>query len=600
MKQIMLKEKKFSILLQITILFVIGAVLIGMLSSGEMSAFSNALTMMHHEDRVQSVAQDLKGYLDRFPARDWLLQYWYEHYDELEIEYDAEYSADTLTAQQYRQLMDHQPDFSPEYAGLQDVSRLPEEDQKLYAEVTYSWLISRIDQINQAYNLSYVFGVVTEEPYDRQFLLFISANPGDIRGNGKGEVYPIGTELPITEDRQEAAQKAVAGEPLLSRNEDDKYIDYYYYVGSFDSHDVLIGMSSYVGRIDKMISRQTAVLRTISVMLLALLTALCLLNILFVVLRPLKAVQKSIRLYKDTKDSQMVAENLSKIRSHNEIAELSGDVAEMAEELTAYIKQNRQNAAKEERVRTELGLASRIQTAMLPTVFPPYPDRKDFEIFASMTPAKEVGGDFYDFFLSDDTHLCLVIADVSGKGVPAALYMMASKIMLSHLIKSGLSPAQVLAEANDYICSNNPEEMFVTVWLGILDLDTGKMMCANAGHEYPILKKPGQLYEIIKDKHGFVIGGINDVKYREYELQMDPGSSLFLYTDGLPEAVNPDNKMFGTAGILERLNAEPERSPEEILRDMKNAVSEYAQGMKPFDDLTMMCITYHGTEKVSS
>ena len=244
--------------------------------------------------------------------------------------------------------------------------------------------------------------------------------------------------------------------------------------------------------------------------------------------------------------------------------------------------------------KADLTLAAQIQAAMLPSVFPPYPDRKDFEICASMTPAKEVCGDFYAFFFVDDRHLCLLIADVSGKGIPAALFMMASKITLSHLIKSGRSPAQILADANASVCSNNPEEMFVTVWLGLLDLVTGKMICANAGHEYPMLRKPGEPYELIKDKHGFVLGGMDGMKYREYELPMEPGSSLFLYTDGLAEAVNPDNEMFGTERILKTLNTDPTRSPGEILRSMTDAADEYVRGLDPFDDLTMMGFTYHG------
>jgi sigma-B regulation protein RsbU (phosphoserine phosphatase) len=232
---------------------------------------------------------------------------------------------------------------------------------------------------------------------------------------------------------------------------------------------------------------------------------------------------------------------------------------------------------------------------MLPAVFPPYPDRKDFEIYASMTPAREVGGDFYDFFLVDDTHLCLMIADVSGKGIPAALFMMASKILLEHNVKMGKTPAQVLSDVNTALCNKNVEDMFVTAWIGILDLAAGKMICANAGHEYPIMRKPGARYEIIKDKHGLVLGGMRDVEYCDYELEMDRGTSLLLYTDGLTEAINPDNQMFGIDRIVEKLNTDPDRSPEEIVHSMKEAVGEYVQGIEPFDDLTMMSLTYHGT-----
>lgn len=591
----MIKKKKISMLLQIAILFVIGLLVISVFLSTLLESYAFADIMSTHRDRAEAVAEDLEGFINSFPAHDWLLHYWYEHYDELEIDYDAPYSADTLTAQQYQLLMERNPGFSPEYAGTQNVEALTEEDQKLYAEVVYSWLISRIDQVKQTNELSYVFGIVTEEPYDWQFLLFISSEPGKERGEGGGQVYPIGTVLPMTEDRREAVRNTAAGNTWLGYSEDGEYIDYYHAIDSCDSHQMLIGISSYAAGIDDTIQEQTTVLRTLAVIFLVLLAIDCLLMVLFVILRPLKKVQKNIRLYKETKDSRTVADNLSKIRSHNEIAELSGDVATLTEEMDAYMVQNERIAAEREHAKTELDLASRIQAAMLPSVFPPYPDRTEFEIFAAMTPAKEVGGDFYDFFFVDDRHLCMLIADVSGKGIPAALFMMASKITLTHLIKSGKSPAQVLTDANDSICSKNPERMFITVWLGILDIVTGEMTCANAGHEYPMLRKPGEQYEIMKDKHDFVLGGRRGIRYHEYSLTMEPDSSLFLYTDGLTEAVNPDHEMFGRKRVQENLNTNPDRSSEELLRGMKETVHKYVRGREPFDDLTMMGFTYYGS-----
>ena len=589
-------KKKISLLLQIAILFVIGVILVNLLFSWELNHFSIGVVMSNQRAGAEAAAKTLNGYLYHFPSRDWLFRYWYEHYDELDIEYDASYSADTETAQKFNLLKERHPGFTAEYAGAEDVEMLPEEDQRLFAEIMYSRLISYIDQLKYAHDLSYVFGIVTEEPYDRQVLLFISSSPGGVRGNDNGQIYPIGTVMPVTEARQDAVRSAIAGEPLLSYNEDHKYVDYYYSIDSFDTHEVLIGTSVYIVGIEESIRSQTAILRAMAMLFLVLLAAVLLFMILIVVLRPLKTIQKNISLYKNTKDGRTVAENLSKIRSYNEIAELSGDVAVMAEELTAYMIRDKETAVREEHVRTELGLAKRIQAAMLPPGISSYPDRKDFDICASMTPARAVGGDFYDFILNDDNRLCMVIADVSGKGVPAALYMMVSKIILSQLIKSGRSPSQILAEANATICANNPEEMFITVWLGILDLSSGKMTCANAGHEYPMLRKPGALYELIQDRHGFVLGGMEGIKYCEYELQMDPGSSLFLYTDGLPEAVGPGQLMFGTDRILQNLNTAPDRSPEEILKSMKEAVDVYIQETEPFDDLTMMCITYHGPD----
>ena len=249
------------------------------------------------------------------------------------------------------------------------------------------------------------------------------------------------------------------------------------------------------------------------------------------------------------------------------------------------------------RISTELNLATRIQADMVPNIYPAFPDRREFDVYATMDPAKEVGGDFYDFFLVDDDHLCLVMADVSGKGVPAALFMMASKIILANNAMIGKSPAQILTDTNAAICSHNREEMFVTVWLGILEISTGKLIAANAGHEYPVIKHGDGSFEVLRDKHGFVIGGMAGMKYKEYELTLEPGSKLFLYTDGVPEATDAENNMFGADRMLEALNEEKDGTTVDILKHVRASVDGFVNGAEQFDDLTMLCMEYRGPEK---
>lgn len=287
-------------------------------------------------------------------------------------------------------------------------------------------------------------------------------------------------------------------------------------------------------------------------------------------------------------------EGLGFISNYRELSELAESIDTMETDMVNYMENLTAVTAEKQRISTELSLATRIQTAMLPHVFPPFPDRTEFDIYASMNPAKEVGGDFYDFFLIDDNHLGMVMADVSGKGVPAALFMMASKIILQSCAMLGGSPAEILTKTNEAICSNNQEEMFVTVWLGILEISTGKLTAANAGHEYPVIRKADGRFELFKDKHGFVIGGMSGAKYREYEIQMEPGSKLFLYTDGVPEATDADKNMFGTERMVDALNTEPEASPEEILKNVRSAVDGFVKEAEQFDDLTMLCIEYRG------
>ncbi|MBR2528874.1 MAG: SpoIIE family protein phosphatase [Blautia sp.] len=265
----------------------------------------------------------------------------------------------------------------------------------------------------------------------------------------------------------------------------------------------------------------------------------------------------------------------------------------------SVMEKKHQEEKEKERISTELSMAKEIQSRALPNVFPPFPDRHEFIIFASMDTAKEVGGDFYDFFLIDDDHLCLVIADVSGKGVPAALFMMKSRAVIRSSAIPGKSAGDILTKANKEICANNDMDMFVTVWLGILEISSGKVVCANAGHEYPAICRNGGSFELYKDKHGFVLGGMEGIRYREYELQLEKGDKLFVYTDGVPEATEINKELFGTGRMLDALNTKPDGSPQELLPIVRAAVDDFVQNAEQFDDLTMLCLEYKGPDKPS-
>ena len=251
--------------------------------------------------------------------------------------------------------------------------------------------------------------------------------------------------------------------------------------------------------------------------------------------------------------------------------------------------------AERERIVNELQMAGRIQSGMLPQDFPPFPDRTEFDIYAVMDPAREVGGDFYDFFLIDEDHLCLVIADVSGKGIPAALFMMISKVVLQTFSAMSQSAADILTKVNELMCANNRVDMFVTVWLGILEISTGRLVAANAGHEYPVMKRADGPYKLLKAKHGLALGCMSGVKYREYDVTLGPGDRMFVYTDGVPEATNAADEMFGTDRMIDALNAEPDASPQDLLKNVQNAVDGFVKDAEQFDDLTMLCLEYRGT-----
>jgi sigma-B regulation protein RsbU (phosphoserine phosphatase) len=253
--------------------------------------------------------------------------------------------------------------------------------------------------------------------------------------------------------------------------------------------------------------------------------------------------------------------------------------------------------AERERVNAELHMATQIQTAMLPNQFPAFPDRGEFDLYASMDPAKEVGGDFYDFFLVDDDHLALVIADVSDKGVPAALFMMSSKIIINYRTKIGGTPSEILAAANTQLFRDTKSRMFVTVWLGILELSTGRLICANGGHERPIIRGQDGVFRVYKDRHGLMVGAMKASKYQDYELQLAPGDAVFLYTDGVPEANDAGGAFYGMDRLEATLNRMPGATPREILDGVKADVAAFTDGAEQFDDLTMLCIVYKGKEQ---
>ncbi len=283
------------------------------------------------------------------------------------------------------------------------------------------------------------------------------------------------------------------------------------------------------------------------------------------------------------------------IRSRDEVGTLYESLSQMEYDMNAYIRDLVSVTAEKERIGAELNVATQIQADMLPCIFPAFPERHEFDIYASMIPAKEVGGDFYDFFLVDDDHLAMVMADVSGKGVPAALFMVIAKTLIKNQAQDcDYSPAKVLVNVNEQLCEGNKAELFVTVWLAILDLRTGKGLAANAGHEHPTLRRAGGKYELIEYRHSPAVATMEGIRFREHEFELFPGDSLFVYTDGVAEATNAQNKLFGTERMLGALNENPDAAPEAILKAVKRSVDGFVGDAPQFDDITMLCLKYYG------
>ena len=284
----------------------------------------------------------------------------------------------------------------------------------------------------------------------------------------------------------------------------------------------------------------------------------------------------------------------AEIRSNDEIGDLAKSFNGMAASLKEYIENLTAVTAEKERIGAELDVATHIQKSMLPCIFPAFPDRKEFDVYATMNPAKEVGGDFYDFFMVDDTHLAVVMADVSGKGVPAALFMVIGKTLIKDHTEPGISLGDVFSDVNNMLCDSNSEGLFITAFEGVLDLVTGEFRYVNAGHEPPYICKQGEGYEAYRIKAGFVLAGMEDLRYREGSLQLSAGDRIFLYTDGVTEATDAENQLYGSERLHRVLNDHLDANPEALLAAVKADVDRFVGDAPQFDDITMLCMEYRG------
>lgn len=282
------------------------------------------------------------------------------------------------------------------------------------------------------------------------------------------------------------------------------------------------------------------------------------------------------------------------IKTDDEIEELADSFNTMTGELKTYMQDLTKVTADKERIATELDVATNIQASMLPCIFPAFPERKEFDIFASMNPAKEVGGDFYDFFLIDDNTLAIVMADVSGKGVPAALFMVIAKTLIKNNAQAGLSPTQVFETVNNLLCENNDAGMFVTAFMGYVDIPTGRFTYVNAGHNPPLLRNSEGKYEWLPTSPGFVLAGMDGLSYKQDEVVLSKSEVIFMYTDGVTEATNVPEELYSEERLLKTANEFTDKNPMEFVACIKADIDKFAEGAEQADDITMLSFEYEG------
>lgn len=281
-------------------------------------------------------------------------------------------------------------------------------------------------------------------------------------------------------------------------------------------------------------------------------------------------------------------------KDSTEVGKLARSYISMIEDLETYIENLQSIMSEKERINAELQLASDIQAHMLPCIFPPFPGRKEFDLYALMHPAKEVGGDFYDFFLVNEDKLAVIVADVSGKGVPAALFMVIAKTLIKNYTQMDMEPSEVFTTVNHLLCDGNDAGLFVTAWMGVLEIETGKLTYVNAGHNPPLIKRAGGNFEYLRERTGFVLAGMDGIKYRQNTFDLHPGDRIFLYTDGVTESTNEHEELYGEERLQHFLNNHETGNTEEILDVLRKDLRDFSNEAPQFDDITMLLLDYKG------
>lgn len=484
--------------------------------------------------------------------------------------------------------------FSEKYPGKvlgDDISfdELDYDLQLAYATYNHEYYLSEFEKATQKFNITYSYYVVPIPEEGDDVMMFVLDAVREEKEEGSG-LLNVGLTIPQEVESHPVMWKAwnSGKSPKEYDSYDTEYGKTYGFYTPLYINGEKLGLITTevdIATVNRAILNNS-VMQSITI---AIILVVCVLITLFIInrnyIKRIENLESGVRSYAENKDPVIADQIEANAVGKHEIASLSRQTAEMVRELDTYITDVKEMTAEQERLGAELNIAAKMQSDMLPKTFP---KREDFELFASATPAKEMGGDFYDFFLIDDNHLGLVMADVSRKGIPAAMFMLVSRTLLKMYSTPLRSPSQVMYDTNNALCADNPSGLFVTVWFGILTLSSGELTYVNAGHEYPILMHQDGDYELMQTENMPPLGTMEELPYADKVMTLEKGDRLFLYTDGVPEAKNADGKRFGTEQMIDILNQHKDASPEELLRIIKDAVDQFTGSMEPFDDVTMM------------
>ena len=529
--------------------------------------------------------------LEEYETLPFLVPYWIEHGKELDHIFDeAEIKKKDIELHHRWPGLANIKETNPDVLEKQD-----ESIKKLYAEVVYASLCNEFNKLKDSFKPKYLYSFVIIDGEFRYLITGLKDDEthtsagGDIYELGDSRPYNVG-DYPSLDNLLETMVYEFKLDATISKHEATA-VHLFLPVVQDGKMIMIIGVTNDFKDLIVSGSEQSGIQIIVNIIMFIILAALSITRIRNNVLIPVKRTNQAVDDYKEEKDSKKVVESLGKINSNNEIQDLALSFGGMAVELDEYIEEVKNVTAKSERIIAELNLATKIQADMLPNEFP---DRKEFMLCASMDPAKEVGGDFYDFFFIDENHLALVIADVSGKGIPASLFMMISMTLLETRSMMGGDLSEIFEDVNMKLCERNENDFFVTVWMAIIDLRTGDGIAANAGHEHPgICRKDGQ-YELEIYHHSMALGVMEGVPFRQHEFHLNPGDKIFVYTDGVAEATDMNNELFGTDRMLENLNTAGAKTPKDVIEGMRTAIDDFVGEAEQFDDITMLSFFYEG------
>jgi len=540
-------------------------------------------------DMLQMEAERCVSCIDDYECLPWLLDFWSSNAGDMTTDYDELYKLESRLADfGDTDLLIDRTNVSEER-----LKKLEVEEQKVFAD--YCFLASRLEidtDKNARVPITTKCIRITD---DSEFLFFSDINSEYEDDAGAGNIL---ISCPLDKDLSEyyktAEQNAVSGEKTAvfrTKGTEDKLV--YCIPVIMDGNTVCLFTSSA----DSTLVR-TTVLNIVKRILPGCIFMIILVAVILVlilrksVVRPAVLLKNALQEYSETKRSEDIPKNLGGLtEERNEIGLLAAGFNDLAISIDSYVEEIRTNAAEKERMLSELNTAREIQMSQLPSDFPAFPERSDFDLYAIMDPALEVGGDFYDFFFLNDDHLVLVIGDVSDKGIPAALMMMVCKAYIRGAVGREESLAAAMEYVNKLICEKNSLGMFVTVWIAVLELSTGRGTAVNAGHEKPVIRRSGGSFEFVVNEHNLALGAWENEEYEERSFTLGKGDSVFVYSDGVPEANNISGELFGARRMLDALNKVPDLTPEEKIKDMQNTIEEYVGEAKQFDDITMLMFT---------